>query len=318
MNWKKEFLDLYTSEDNNLFNKALELKKENFPKYIYRYRSLEDGSLKYRLDEIENATLYLSHPKDLNDPFEACSCLESTNLSTYAPKEKFKERYKDLLSKEEFTAIFESEDWFDKLIMKVFSTGSTNDGNNDKEKIKEIIMSEFIRLNSELSKITRNHIRLACFTTKANNLPMWSHYADNHKGFCFEFCMDDISNVYQRNRLLPVIYVIKIPDVTKLMLTRKKPKFILFDFMAMHKINDWKYEDEWRLIYNVGSWYYSLDEVPNEFWEKGKKIQFIKPSRIILGANIKEDNKRIIIELARRLNISVVQAKITEFGLEFE
>ena len=28
---------------------------------------------------------------------------------------------------------------------------------------------------------------VACFTTELNNILMWSHYADGHKGFCLEF-----------------------------------------------------------------------------------------------------------------------------------
>ena len=68
MDWKDDFLRLYTSESVTDFGEALDLKRKNLPKKLYRYRSLSDETIKYRFAEIVRGELFMSHPKDLNDP----------------------------------------------------------------------------------------------------------------------------------------------------------------------------------------------------------------------------------------------------------
>ena len=86
----------------------------------------------------------------------------------------------------------------------------------------------------------------------------------------------------------------------------------------MHKLKDWEYEKEWRLLHDAGSWYYSPDDVPKEFYTSGKSIQFIRPSKIILGVRISEAHRAQIEKMASIANVPVVQAQQTEYGLNIE
>ena len=90
----------------------------------------------------------------------------------------------------------------------------------------------------------------------------------------------------------------------------------IFEYMTMHKLKDWSYEDEWRLIYDVGSWHYSFDDVPDDFYENGKTIQFIRPSKIIMGVQISDSHKKEIERIASIAGVPVIQAKQTEYGLD--
>ena len=95
--WKAEFLELYMSGDEGDFDKALSLKRLHIPKRLYRYRTLSDDSIaKYRLGEIVRGELYMSHPSELNDPFEVTSNLAAFNPSAYMrDKEDFTKLFKD-------------------------------------------------------------------------------------------------------------------------------------------------------------------------------------------------------------------------------
>ena len=82
--WKTEFLDLYISGDVEKLGKALDLKRLHIPKRLYRYRTLDDDNItKYRFGEIVRGELYMSHPSELNDPFEASSKLAESKPSEY-------------------------------------------------------------------------------------------------------------------------------------------------------------------------------------------------------------------------------------------
>jgi len=50
-------------------SEALALKRSNFPKALYRYRSLE--RLAYRLEELRDGYVFLSNPADFNDPYDS-------------------------------------------------------------------------------------------------------------------------------------------------------------------------------------------------------------------------------------------------------
>ena len=145
---------------------------------------------------------------------------------------------------------------------------------------------------------------------------MWHHYTNAHNGICLEYSTKDILDIYQINSLFPIFYVNKLPDIVQMMLKKTNPKFSLWKYMAIHKLIDWSYEDEWRLLYDVGSWYMNSKDVPKEFWEKGKTVRFIQPSRIILGIAINEVYEKKIREIAQKANIPVVRALQTEYGLK--
>jgi hypothetical protein len=50
-------------------SEALALKRSNFPKALYRYRSLE--RLAYILEEIRHGYVFLSDPANFNDPYDS-------------------------------------------------------------------------------------------------------------------------------------------------------------------------------------------------------------------------------------------------------
>lgn len=321
MDWKSEFLSLFTSNDVKDIGKALDIKREHMPEKLYRYRSLTDENINtYRLCEIVRGELYLSHPKELNDPFEVSSILGNTEPSSYMrDKEDFTELFHPIMEPEIFESIFTDAKWYDELLAYVAEKSvSPEKVGATKNALVNTVMSQFEEFNSAMTDMAQKMIRLACFSTTPNNLPMWHHYTNGHTGICLEYNTQDIRNVYQINRLFPVYYVDKMPDMTKLFLDKTQPAYRVMDYLAIHKLIDWSYENEWRLIYDAGSWYFDHKDVPKDYWAKGKSIQFIKPSKIIMGMKISKEHEGMIRENAKLANIPVIKAIQTEYGLKVD
>ncbi|MBK9043202.1 MAG: DUF2971 domain-containing protein [Saprospiraceae bacterium] len=149
------------------------------------------------------------------------------------------------------------------------------------------------KMNEELTKIFLWGV--CSFTTNNNNILMWSHYANNHKGICLEFIT--LNERLLSEMLHPIIY------------TNKKP--IINDFKdIMHKglfrkSKNWQYESEWRLLGPA-------DEKMNY---NPKAL-----SSIYLGAKIeKHDEERILscIKLKSHINIKRASVNILSQCIEF-
>ena len=86
----------------------------------------------------------------------------------------------------------------------------------------------------------KNNIGIRCFSSTYNNILMWSHYADEHKGFCIEF---DASLLTARSlgEIIKVRYVNKMPTYLGI-------NSIDIKRFLCYKYKDWAYEKEYRLI----------------------------------------------------------------------
>ena len=319
--WKAEFLDLYMSDDVGKIGQALELKRQHIPKRLYRYRILSDDNItKYRFGEIVLGELYMSHPGELNDPFEVSSKLADSKLSAYmGNKEDFTRLFKDKMSGEDYENVFGTDSWCENLLTYVAEKSVSQDKvESAKIALSRVFMGQFEEINSYMSDMARKMVRLACFTTTLDNLPMWHHYTNGHSGICLEYNTEDITNIYQINKLFPVYYVDKMPDMTNRLLHKRRAELGLMEYLAIHKLKDWRYENEWRLIYDAGSWYFAPDDVPQDFWTHGKSISFIRPAKIIMGMKISKEHEKKICEYARLAGIPAIKATQTEYGLKID
>ena len=320
MTWQDHFLDLYMSDRIEDFSAALELKRRHLPPKLYRYRPATEPF--YALDEICTGEIYLAHHQELNDPFDASSVMRGTHPMDYMgenDKAKYQETFQPKLEEDVFRQIFESDHWYDELMTFVAKESvPPEQQKRAMEALREVIMEQYADLNQAFNNMVHKVSRIACFTTKADNLPMWSHYAGNHTGICLEYETSRLKDIYMVNRLFPVFYGKTLPDILdqSLNLLRKKPPFGTMDFILIHKLADWSYEEEWRLIYNVGSWYFSPNDVPEDFWDHGKKIFFLRPSRVLLGAKMKAEHEQLVCQMCDQYHIPTAKMNITNFGLK--
>ena len=183
------------------------------------------------------------------------------------------------------------------------------------EAIHASIMLAMEDVNKDIRHRIIDMIRFACFSTTATNLPMWYHYANKRTGICLEYSTSDITDSYQRDSLFPVQYVEQLPDMTYMLAHRESTTLSMPVFLALHKLKDWSYEHEWRMIYDIGYWIRKKIPLPDGFVENGVTLKFIKPSKVILGTDIHSEIEKEITVCAQEHNIEVVKAKLTEYGL---
>ena len=84
-----------------------------------------------------------------------------------------------------------------------------------------------------------------------DNILMWSHYADQHKGFCIEFDRLPNNLLGDFEITQPVNYSCDYPKLV-FFDSSGKQDLSIFKKTLFYKAKDWAYEKEWRLIYDEG------------------------------------------------------------------
>lgn len=170
------------------------------PRFLYKYRS-EDQAVQF----LKNQNIYFSNFKEFNDPFES-----SANI----------------------IADFTPQQYYNFLISTGFSHIYASEAANqiEKGKVYDVL--------KEAIEIALQNIGYYCMTSRPDNLLMWAHYADCHRGVCLKFdILEDIDSF-----LIPapieynseyINFDVLDSDITKLI---------------RRKSCDWAYEQEYRII----------------------------------------------------------------------
>lgn len=243
---------------------------------FYKYRPIS----KYTDSLLINNELYFNHPDNFNDPFDC-------KLDCYHKG-----------TRDEWIAFFTQRgihpveahniirEYLKKGIMKQKSNG--------------ILLDNTKKNNLELYKDVNgildvgNKLRPCCFSELSNNILMWSHYAQDHKGICLIFKSVDIGDYcslpLSSPHLLPFCKVKYTDDKPKkvnlLDMNNEEEITRIMEFMRI-KSKNWEYEKERRLLATI-------------YDREGKEtIKFQKDALagVIFGLNIEPDAARHIKEL---------------------
>jgi hypothetical protein len=278
------------------WGEALALKRSNFPKTLYRYRSLDH--LAYILEELRDGYVFLSKPAAFNDPYDSALSISWEHALKQAAEQILPEYGYDPQSVE----LFEEKE--KELARQAFES-----------MIGGFLSFFYGPSNSpDLFSLFREKLGVSCFATNPNSVVMWSHYARQHTGICLEYSDADVQSSSKLLEFLhPVRYTRDFLDVFRLFWPPEIDMYeVRFDILpvlaACHKSEDWKYEGEWRLVSAdlPGGRKFSLDSCS------------VKPSRVILGAKIDPPNRAAITEVAQRISVPVVNARLAKDRFEIE
>lgn len=178
----------------------------NIPNQLFKHFDATGG-----IKTLENSSLRLKKPSDLNDPFEVCPQIIIPSDAEI-----------DLKYKTDIANL----------------TGNhTRRLTSYREVIKNFTHKDFQEIASEKYNITS-------LTTRCNNILMWSHYSQNHTGFVLGFNTNEFTQhiekvKYPKNRPKYNPATIKSNPETNI-----KP-------ILISKSEDWEYEDEFRLIIDI-------------------------------------------------------------------
>lgn len=246
------------------------------PSVLYKYHAFN----KWTQDIFERDEVYFQSPDGFNDPFDS-----KTPLTYVGSEEQRVIRLKDLWR--QGPARGEKEEDLHAQALDIVRRGSD----------VPLVLSTLARS----AERTRRRLGVFCMTSKRNDIVMWSHYADAHKGFCLGF---KTANPFF-GRANPVNYERDRPCLNLIMPLDPNDIDIADNLFA--KSEEWQYEDEWRIVDH----------------EKGPGIHQYPAEalcEVILGCRITPKNRHQIMQWYRardlQPNIFWAEEKDREFGLD--
>lgn len=224
----------------------------------------------------------LSSPKLFNDPFD---CQFPIQLDV-CKGEEFNQRFANAISDESMKAFNISQN---EKVKNMIIKDMLKDASNASK--------EFGKLFDEINKKINGEFyydRIFCLSEKNDNLLMWAHYSDNHKGAVIKLkCLhsDCVFSAAQE-----VIYSEDMPKLTIEDMTKEyfssKPFVVkkIINEMLLTKSIDWKHESEWRVIL-------LKQNLNAEFDLRGISAEEIEA--VYLGCKMSDENKKKIITIIK-------------------
>jgi hypothetical protein len=192
------------------------------PSHFYRYRSLSESNAllaKYVEKTICGHGLFFPAPALFNDPFDCRPPF------SFAATDDEKRRYLKRLTRK-----FSS------------SEGDRNQRRTEtKTQLTALSEPEVHRMTqaANVRTLTQN-IGVLCLSEIRDDILMWSHYADSHRGLCLEF--DGSYEFFARAQ--PITYKSERPTINAFRDSLDKMVIEALLTKAQH----WSYEKEWRVI----------------------------------------------------------------------
>lgn len=282
---KEYFFSPHAHELN--IDAAMSIKQNNIPKRLFKYRAFNNNSL----DNLKNDAVWCSNASEFNDPYDSSICFafdaEFMNSNLLEGLKILKE--KDLLNGVSDDVMIERIDQFFNGYMA--------------KEVKE--------MNSKFNQLLRNGYKICSFSENIGSLLLWSHYADEHRGFLIEYDFSVLPVTDIRCRFLwPVIYSERLFDASQYFkVAKNKENFnnLFAIIAAIHKAKDWQYEKEWRLVVIP----FSANDPPHNF-------QVPTPKAIYIGDKMKDKDKKVIADIAKDKHITVYQMELSHTAYKME
>ena len=251
------------------------------PRYLYRYLPASDPQkVDWALELIQMQRLHLSSVLDFNDPFD---CLPAIQVpSPAALKLRLRRDRK-----------------------RVMHLGPKEVGDATLVRLSRQPPSRIRQFAEDTFRATIGQMGVACFSERHDDIGMWSHYANAHKGICVRFDTALWPVGHPFTMLLPVTYSAERSPLHFPSHPRVTRVTEMFGVLT-RKATLWSAEKEWRLLVGDGA---------------GSKIDFPKQliDRVILGAHA-NDSLAETLGALQSAKLSIYRACIdsSSFSLGFE
>lgn len=213
--------------------------QKEIPKYLYKYREFNENTLTM----IHRSEAFYADPMTFNDPLDTKPTIQIDADHDQHSLEEFFCKWLSGTPKDEEA----EKEAKSKIFELKYSARNYKHRNHNSEAEYYIAL-----LKNELKVLLYKEIsELGVFSLseKWDSPLMWSHYAKQHHGLCFEY---DMTN-HGYTIIQPVEYsgsrIIKISDLIDWKLKSSKParqKILNASFFT--KAPEWSYECEWRDI----------------------------------------------------------------------
>lgn len=225
-------------------------------RFLYKYRTIDEDNINRARRIFTDNELYFSSKNQFNDPFDC-----KFGYSFTATKPEIKKYFKAMLDRSRPDLNRRQKK---RWIVEQMKTFNLNDPDLERMMIEgtdEIISG----------------IGICSLTEVPDDILMWSHYADSHKGFCIKL-LDD-----EKERFIQGTYQVSYSDEFPIVNPIRDDVDVRMNKTLLTKAKHWDYEKEWRTIDH----------------EKGTGIKKFPPHLlvgVIFGCKMTENHKEKIRE----------------------
>jgi hypothetical protein len=234
--------------------------RKRLPGFLHRYTGITGRRAEWLEDVLLRSRLYFPRYAQLNDPFEG-----SIPFTFEGSENEIRAYWEDVVSEMGLVGDPAAQTRIDRLVAEA------------KDPANESRLTA--RVAEELSTYG-----VACFAESDTDIPMWSYYADGHRGVCLRFrsqplyipkwegCMPPVPVKYKRN-------------YPKLSFYRDSAFNRMLALIAT-KSHVWRHEREWRIVRRGGP----------------GSVQFnpVALDAVILGCKMPEEDKTRVEDMLRR------------------
>ena len=214
------------------------------PAFLYKY--YKDQSL--NLDSVMSNKMWYSAPCNFNDAFDCDIAIDEQAI-------------------------------FNNLLPAISGGKTIRKGSPAWIQLKSNLHKQITLLENTFAD-QKSSMGITCLSEVPDSLLMWSHYANNHRGFCVAYNLLDLNQKLHFSAV-PVFYTQDRVCLQSLSLDRDKldkETMRLFIKSITSKSTDWSYEKEWRIIRDEAACGPKWNDK-----NKGALLDTIPPSSIILG-----------------------------------
>lgn len=317
-------------EVNRQFLPLIQFIGNNVPDQLYKFRGCTD----YSIDAFEKDELWLSKSALFNDLHDSLFFFDKNTILDSIEK-MFSSGAVPYMLETIKQVQFPNAD-LQKWTTEIFSSLDT-------KQLTDIVWQSVPGFSQWLNQCfsyakdgIRERTKMVCLSESIKSPLMWAHYADNHKGFAigYDFRNNEItqcSNCPNRScsniklgTIYPVIYSDNRYDATEYgqWIVRQQINrtiglpteelygdSFLFTKAALHKSNDWSYENEWRIICST----------PNLAVEQKDRYPIKKPPiAIYFGSQIPNFYRKTLIHIADEKGIPKYQMYVKDYSSQYE
>lgn len=196
------------------------------PDKFYKYRSMSGDAANWVERTVLCDEIYFASASSFNDPFDL-----RPSFSMEAPPERQRDDF--LRMSRKFEPELTEEDRQAEADLVMATSMSSADINNTTAAIQAIHNHH-----------TTTKVGVLCVSTKSDDILMWSHYGDSHRGICLEF--DGAAP------LMAHAQKIQYSDVRAPINPYDDGPEVMMEKSLLLKSNHWAYESEWRLLRYLG------------------------------------------------------------------
>jgi hypothetical protein len=227
---------------------------------FYRYRSFSASTV----ESLCRDELYFASPADFNDPFD-CKPVVEPDSDAEVLRAILQQLVAARVSAETQNALASAKLKGDKAVAHARRSGEQEAAhelaniaysatNPDYDCCKEDAEKRLLVASVERELLRQYDKGVCCFSESFNDMLLWSHYGDQHRGLCVGYGLDR----KPKPKLQKVLYggtrTVKSSLIAKAIVEKdEQASAALDESVLLRKAPQWRYEQEWRLLGSRGA-----------------------------------------------------------------